>query len=118
MTESVEAQHIMLAAMAGALVVVFGAIHAFFLAFGKLRASRRCIRLSWVAYAAFMIATIILARTLNFSGFWFLVMVVMLLGYLFAPYGIWHLSVATHGKDHEHPVSPPSPPSEGGTDHE
>lgn len=118
MTESVEAQHIMLAAMAGALVVVFGAIHAFFLAFGKLQASRRYVRLSWVAYGAFMIATVVLAWTLNFSGFWFLVVVVMLLGYLFAPHGIWHLSVATHGKDHGHPATPPSSQSEGGTDHE
>lgn len=118
MTESVEAQQIMLAAMAGAMVVVFGAIHAFLLAWAKLRGSRKHLRLSWLAYACFMLATVLLAWTLHFSGFWFLVIFIMLVGYLLAPRGIWHLSVATHGHEAETPAIPPQADSKGGPGHE
>ena len=50
MIEIVEAQQIMLAAMAGALVVLFGAMHALVLALAKLGNSRAFM---WVSYAAY-----------------------------------------------------------------
>jgi len=118
MTESVEAQQIMLAAMAGAMVVVFGAIHAFLLAWAKLRGSRKHLRLSWAAYACFMLAVVVLAWTLHFSGFWFIVIFIMLVGYLLAPHGIWHLSVATHGHDGDTPALPSKAEFKGGLDHD
>jgi Ca2+/Na+ antiporter len=113
MTEAVHAQQIMLAAMAGALIVVFGAAHAFFLALAKLRRSRIHLRLSYAAYGAFVVMTMILAWTLHLTGFWFLVVIVMLLGYLLAPYGIWHLSVATHAGEREADHAGPEETTEG-----
>ena len=95
--EIVQAQQIMLAALSGALAVLLGALHALFLALAKLGESRRHLWISYAAYALFAVATLVLAHTLHLSGHWFLIIVLMLCGYLLAPYGIWHLSVATHG---------------------
>jgi hypothetical protein len=107
-----------LAAMAGAMVVVFGALHALFLALAKLRHSRKYLNLSYLAYGGFLLMTMLLAWTLHLTGFWFLVVIVMLIGYLLAPYGIWHLSVATHGGDKEHGHPGTHPGLEGDSNHE
>jgi hypothetical protein len=39
-----------------------------------------------------------LTRAANFSGLWLMLSVVMVIGYFFAPIGIWHLSDKTHAE--------------------
>lgn len=118
MTESVHAQQILLAALAGAMVVICGAAHALFLAFAKLQGSRKLMRVSWLAYALFVMAVLVLAWTLHLSGFWILLVIAMLTGYLLAPHGIWHLSVATHLDEKVEPAVGSQTLEEGGTDHD
>ena len=94
--QAVEVNSIMLATMAGAMVVLAGALYALVYAIGKLAHSVSLVRLSYLFYAFLVVSVLILARTLNFSGIWNWVAAVMLAGYLLAPQGIWKLCVNTH----------------------
>jgi len=98
-SQAVEVNSIMLATMAGAMVVLSGALYAAVFAIGRLAQNINLVRLSYLFYGVLVVSVLVLARTLNFSGIWNGVAVVMLVGYLIAPQGIWYLCVATHGTD-------------------
>lgn len=95
-TQALEVNSILLATMAGALVVLAGALYAAVYAIGRLAGNPALIKLSYLFYLVLVVSVLVLARTLNFSGIWNVVTVVMLVGYLLAPQGIWRLCVATH----------------------
>ena len=104
--QAIEVNSILLATMAGAMVVLAGALYAFAFAVGKLARNIAVVKLSYLFYAVLVVATLVLARTLNFSGVWNIVAVVMLAGYFVAPHGIWKLCVGTHvAEDDEDPDS-------------
>ena len=94
--EPVASQHLLIAAMAGAMVVMFGAIYAMLFAWSRIHSKPRLMVGAYVAYGLLFVATLVLVRTLNLSGFWQLVAAVMVVGYLLAPQAIWHLCVGTH----------------------
>ena len=96
MFEPVEVQDMMIAAMAGALVVMFGAAYAFVFALAKLKGERRLSLLAYICFAGLAVWVFVLASALNMHGFWHIVTATMLLGYLLAPQAIWKLSVGTH----------------------
>lgn len=105
MTDPVQAQQIMLAAMAGAMAILFGALYALLYAFARIRNHRGYMTAAYLAYALFAVATMVLAWTLHLTGIWFSIVVIMLFGYLLAPRGIWHLCVGTHqAAEHSVPV--------------
>jgi hypothetical protein len=87
---------ILLGAVAAALVVLSGALYALFFALARLRKSPGIGAMAWAAYAALVVCTGLLVRSLSLDGAWLIVVAVMLIGYLAAPYAIWHLSAATH----------------------
>ncbi|MCG8434876.1 MAG: hypothetical protein MJA83_12670 [Gammaproteobacteria bacterium] len=97
MIEPVEFQDLFLAAAAGALVILAGAAYALIFAWSRVRARPRFMPAAYAAYALFCMAVWLLARTLHLTGFWQILVVLMLLGYLLAPHAIWHLCVGTHG---------------------
>ena len=113
MSGAVQAQHIMLATLSGALVVLFGAFYALFFALAKLRHSRQTMLAAYGSYAAFFVSTMVLSETLNLDGFWLWLVATLLVGYLLAPQGIWHLCVGTHESE-AHPLNL----EEGGINHE
>lgn len=96
MIDPVSTQHIMAAAIAGALVILFGAVYALIFALSRLQ--RRPLLMLWAyaAYAVLVAAVWVLSTTLNLSGFWQIVSAVMVVGYFIAPRLIWHLCAATH----------------------
>jgi len=96
MYEPVEVQDIMMATMAGAMIVMFGAAYAFAFAMAKLNKDRRIEILAYGLFAGLTICVLVLAKSLNMTGFWQIVAVTMLVGYLLAPQAIWKLSVGTH----------------------
>lgn len=105
MIEPVATQHIMIAAIAGALIVLFGATYALFFALGRLQQNTTYKWLGYAGYAGLVVAVGVLMRTLNMNGFWQLVAAVMVIGYFIAPRVIWHLCVGTHEADeHTHPL--------------
>ena len=101
MTEPVAAQHIMLATMAGAMVIMFGAIYALLFAWSRIKSYPQLMIGAYLAYVLFAISVAVMAYTLNLNGFWFVIVVVMLVGYFLAPHGIWHLCVGTHDSEQE-----------------
>lgn len=101
MVEPVVAQHILIAAMAGAMVVLFGAIYAMLFAWSKIKKDSRYMYGAYLSYSIFVVFTLIMAYTLNLTGFWYSVVAVMLIGYLLAPHGVWLLCVRTHNDESE-----------------
>ncbi len=94
--EPVELKDFLIAVIAGALVVLFGALYAFTFAMAKLKKKRW---LTWIAgssFAGLSVSVLVLAQALNLNGYWQIVTATMLVGYLFAPQAIWKLSVGTH----------------------
>ncbi len=108
MTEPVLASNIMLATMAGAMMILFGAFYAFFFAWSRLKKSSRYRVLAYGSYAVFALFTATLVNVLHLSGYWKILVALLLLGYLLAPHGIWHLCVGTHPHEEE-AVTPPGP---------
>ena len=94
--EPVEVQDMMMAAMAGALVVMFGAAYAFAFALSKLNGERWLSIAAYLCFAGLSVSVLVLAKFLNMHGYWQIVTATMLVGYLLAPQAIWKLSVGTH----------------------
>jgi hypothetical protein len=87
---------ILSAALAAALVVVCGALHAACLAFARLRASNTLTVIAAFAYAGLVASALTLAAALGLRGVWWLVVAAMLVGYWLLPRAIWRLSAETH----------------------
>ncbi len=96
MYEPVELQNMIIAVAAGAMVVLLGAVYAFTFAIAKLHKSRSLHIITYAVFAGFSASVLVLADALNLTGYWWIVTIVMLLGYLIAPQAIWKLSVGTH----------------------
>lgn len=96
MYEPVELNDFMAAVIAGASVVLFGALYAFGFAMAKLQKKRWIYVAAYGLFAALCASVYVLAISLNLNGYWLSVTVAMLLGYLIAPQAIWKLSVGTH----------------------
>ncbi len=96
MIEPVAVNDIMAAAIAGALIILFGATYALLFAFSRLRGQGLLMIGAYTAYGLLAVSVFVLARTLNLEGFWQSISAVMLLGYFVAPRLIWNLCAGTH----------------------
>ncbi|MDD3884758.1 MAG: hypothetical protein PHW66_07500 [Gallionella sp.] len=84
-----------------AMVILLGALYALLFAFSRIKGERRLMPLAYLSYAGLVVATLTLAQAANLlkQPFWFSIVLLMLLGYLLAPHGIWHLCVSTHADE-------------------
>ena len=84
-----------------ALVILLGALYALLFAFSRLRNRRDMLYLAYLSYGGLFISVFILAEAANLLNhpLWMTVVALMLIGYLFAPHGIWNLCVRTHTPD-------------------
>jgi ABC-type glycerol-3-phosphate transport system permease component len=96
MFEPVELNNILISVIAGALVVLFGALYALTFAFGRLTGRIVLTGLAYGFFALLAVAVLILADALRLTGFWQLITAVILGGYLLAPHAIWKLCAGTH----------------------
>ena len=96
MLEPVAQTDLLAAALAGAMTVIAGAGYAMLFAFSKLYGNPFLLAWAYTFYAALAISVYVLADTLYLAGYWRFLVAMLLLGYLLAPHGIWHLCVATH----------------------
>lgn len=99
MAETMGIENLILGTMAGAVVVLAGALYALFFALGRLQSSNAFMLASLVSYGLLVAAVYVLAVNLRLSGFWIAVTATMLIGYFLAPRAIWHLCVGTHADD-------------------
>lgn len=96
MIDPVAVNDIMVAAIAGALIILFGASYALLFALSRMRGQRLMMIGAYLSYGLLALSVAVLARTLNLEGFWQSITAVMLLGYFIAPRLIWHLCAGTH----------------------
>jgi uncharacterized membrane protein YfcA len=94
------ATNLLLSTASGALIVISGGLYALLLALGRLRRSRAMRLGAAAAYAAMAGFVFLLAAQLSLYRAWYLVVLVVLAGYLLAPKAIWHLTEATHRSEH------------------
>ena len=96
MLEPVATENFLAAFVAAAVVILAGAGYAGGYALSRLYQRPMWMRLAWVSYVLLIAAVAVITQVMNFSGYWLVLSVVMLIGYLLAPHAIWHLSHATH----------------------
>ncbi len=84
------------------MVILLGALYALLFAYSRIKGMPRLMPLAYAAYLGLFISTLFLAQAAHLlhHPLWIAVVVFMLLGYLLAPHGIWHLCVGTHADEH------------------
>jgi uncharacterized membrane protein len=97
--EPVELQNFFITFFSAAMVVILGAIYALLFALSRIHKLPRLMLLAYASYIGLFGSVWVLAYATNLNGYWQFVVAAMLLGYLLAPHGIWHLCVGTHVDD-------------------
>jgi len=96
MLEPVELKDFFIVFFSGAMVIMAGALYALLFAWSRLQSKSWMMSLAYFSYFVLFIAVMTLGSAAHLSGFWWWLVIAMLLGYLLAPHGIWKLCVATH----------------------
>jgi len=100
MIEPIALEDFFITFFSSALIILAGASYALLFAWSKVNPNLRIKIAAYFSYAVLMLAVAELTRAAQFQGYWLVISVVMVVGYFFAPIGIWHLCVKTHA-DHE-----------------
>lgn len=95
MIDAVAPEDMALTFAAAALIVLFGAGYAGLLAGFRVSGRRGLAVAAGICYAVLAGAVVLLSRTAHLDGYWRALSILMLAGYLFAPWGIWRLSVGS-----------------------
>ena len=98
MIEPVKMADFFISFFSAASVIVFGALYALLFAYSRIKNVPRMMPLAYASYAALFASVMVLATVAHLFGslFWVGVVLLMLVGYMFAPHAIWHLCVSTH----------------------
>lgn len=94
--EGLTADELLIAGVAGALVVLCGGLYALFLALSEMRRRRGYRFIAYSNYLFLCLAFFTLARALHLDFFWCSVIGLLLTAYLVAPHFVWKLTQATH----------------------
>ncbi len=101
MIEPVDLQNFFITFFSAAMVVIMGALYALLFAWSRLHKLPKLMPFAYAAYTGLFISVLTLAEATHLKGYWQIVVITMLVGYLLAPHGIWHLCVGTHVNGHE-----------------
>lgn len=96
MIEPVALKDFFITFFSSALIILAGASYALLYAWSKVSPNSRIKFAAYVSYAVLVVSVGVLSSAANFSGYWLIVTALMIIGYFFAPIGIWHLCVKTH----------------------
>ncbi len=100
MIEPVALKDFFITFFSSALIIMAGASYALLFAWSKVNAKTAIKLGAYSAYLILVASVAELTQTAHFSGYWLIISVIMLIGYFFAPIGIWHLCLKTHA-DHD-----------------
>jgi uncharacterized membrane protein len=102
MIEPVALKDFFLTFFSAAMVILTGALYALLFAYARVKQRPRLMPLAYLAYLGLVASVLVLATVANLfaTGFWTLIVALMLIGYLLAPHAIWHLCVGTHAHAH------------------
>lgn len=108
MIEPVALKDFFLTFFSAAMVIMTGGLYALLFAYARLKRYPRLMPLAYVAYLGLFVSVMVLALAANLfnSGFWTVIVFLMLIGYLLAPHAIWHLCVGTHVHEAEEEANP------------
>ncbi|PPD30820.1 MAG: hypothetical protein CTY19_15400 [Methylomonas sp.] len=98
MIEPIALKDFFISFFSSALIILAGAGYALLYAWSKIKSNSRIKWLAYLCYAVLLVSVAELTRAANFSGFWLMLSVVMVIGYFFAPIGIWHLCDKSHAE--------------------
>lgn len=96
MLEPVELKDFFIVFFSGAMVIMAGALYALLFAWSRLQSKPWMMFFAYLSYGILFISVLTLASAAHLHGFWWWLVVIMLVGYLFAPHGIWNLCESTH----------------------
>lgn len=96
MIEPVALEDFFITFFSSALIILAGASYALLFAWSKVNPNFRIKIAAYVSYAVLIFSVVVLTRAAHFQGYWLIISLVMVVGYFFAPIGIWHLCVKTH----------------------
>jgi uncharacterized membrane protein len=107
MIEPVALKDFFVTFFSAAMVILSGALYALLFAYARVRRRPQLMPLAYLAYGGLVVSVIVLALVANLfaTPFWTFIVALMLVGYLLAPHGIWHLCVGTHVHEHADPAS-------------
>lgn len=103
MVEPVQLADFFTVFFSAAMVIMTGALYALLFAYSRVKNVPRLMPVAYLAYAGLAVSVLVLARAAHLLNhpFWIAIVGLMLVGYLLAPHGIWHLCVGTHAGEHE-----------------
>jgi len=94
--EPVELKDFFIVFFSGAMVIMAGALYALLFAWSRLQSKPWMMVLAYASYGILFVSVLVLGSAAHLHGFWWWLVITMLVGYLLAPHGIWNLCVATH----------------------
>lgn len=97
MIEPVALKDFFITFFSSALIIMAGAAYALLFAWSKINSHTGIKIGALAAYGVLIVSVLELTRAAQFQGYWLIISVAMAVGYFFAPIGIWHLCVKTHG---------------------
>ncbi|MGF1642519.1 MAG: hypothetical protein ACFCUJ_02680 [Thiotrichales bacterium] len=102
MVQPVDLADFFIVFFSAAMVICTGALYALFFAWSKVKEKPRYMLAAYASYAVLFASVLTLAQAANLNTtFWQVVVGLMLLGYWYAPHGIYNLCVATHAHESE-----------------
>lgn len=101
MIEPVALKDFFITFFSAAMVIMAGGLYALLFAYARIKGRPRLMPLAYTAYLGLFVSVLTLAFAANLfnSGFWTVIVLLMLIGYLLAPHAIWHLCVGTHREE-------------------
>jgi hypothetical protein len=96
MIEPVALKDFFVTFFSSALIIMAGASYALLFAWSKTNSNPKIKIAAYASYIVLLGSVAELTRAANFSGYWLMISVAMVIGYFFAPIAIWHLCNKTH----------------------
>jgi len=96
MLQPVEMQDFFIVFFSSAMVIMAGALYALLFAWSRLQKKPLLMFFAYASYAVLFVSVLVLSYAAHLFGFWWWLVLFMLIGYLLAPHGIWKLCEATH----------------------
>ena len=96
MIEPVALEDFFITFFSSALIILAGASYALLFAWSKVNPGLYIKMAAYSSYVVLILSVLELTRAAHFQGYWLIISLVMVIGYFFAPIGIWHLCVKTH----------------------
>ncbi|WP_442496707.1 hypothetical protein [Methylobacter sp. sgz302048] len=97
MIEPVALKDFFITFFSSALIILAGASYALLFAWSRINAHAGIKIAALASYTVLVVSVLELTQLAQFQGYWLIISVAMVIGYFFAPIGIWHLCVKTHG---------------------